>query len=92
MEREKYGLDGDKAEVYFTDVLKAYGSLPEIEGETYTFESILWDEIAHAGLKIRWFNEPFYHTEYLSDGATAHLEESKINNFETYTLLIVKRM
>ena len=92
LERSKYGLDGDKAEVYFTKILKKFEPLPEFEDETHPYESILWDEIAHAGYKIRWFNEPFYHAEYLPDGVTAHAREAILPNFKTYTVMISKKM
>lgn len=90
LERAKYGLNGDKAEAYYLEVLKKYGPLPEFEGETVTFESILYDDIANAGLKIRWFNRIIYYTEYLPDGATMNTRKRLENNLNTYACLLDK--
>lgn len=68
-ERKKYNLLGDKAEVYFTHVLKAY-PFPEIEGENFVTEEIVWNAIACDDYYIRWYNEIIYITEYLADGLT----------------------
>lgn len=90
-ERRKLGLMGDKAEAYYTDVLRKYGPMDVTPGETYTWEGILWDRIAHAGLKIRWFNEMIYYCEYLDDGATANEEKARRSNFISYAKLIGQR-
>lgn len=92
IERPKYGLTGDKAEAYYLDVLKKYGPMPTVPGEFYTWEGVLWDRIAHAGLKIRWANQAIYITEYLPDGATANRAKAKKENFGTYTILVSERL
>lgn len=92
LERKKFGLDGDKAEAYYLDILKKYGPMPTVPGEYYTWEGILWDRIAHAGKKIRWFNKKIYCTEYLPGGATDKRIEAKHSNFFTYTILVSERM
>lgn len=69
MERGQYGLWGDKAEVYKTSVLKKY-PFPEIAGENFLTESVVWDRIADDGLKIRWYNRVIYMCEYREDGLT----------------------
>ena len=68
-ERKKYNLFGDKAEVYFTDVLKRY-PFPEIEGENFLTEEVVWNAIACDGYYLRWFSDIIYITEYLEDGLT----------------------
>lgn len=68
-ERRKYHLEGDKAEVYFTDVLKKY-PFPEIPGEKFISEEIVWNAIARDGYYLRWFNEIVYVCSYLEDGLT----------------------
>lgn len=68
-ERHKYHLEGDKAEVYFTDVLKQY-PFPEIPGEKFISEETVWNAIARDGYYIRWFNEIIYICSYLEDGLT----------------------
>lgn len=68
-ERRKYHLEGDKAEVYFTDILKKY-PFPEISGETFISEEIVWNAIARDEYYIRWFNEIIYICSYLDGGLT----------------------
>jgi glycosyltransferase involved in cell wall biosynthesis len=92
LERRKYGLEGDKAEAYYLDVLKKYGPMPVASGENYTWEGVLWDRIAHAGKKIRWFNKKIYCTQYLPGGATDTRIEARSNNFYTYTTYVSERM
>ncbi len=70
LERNKHGIVGDKAEVYYTDVLRRY-PFPEINGEKFLTERIVWDKIAHDGYLIRYFNEGIYYCEYLEDGLTS---------------------
>ncbi len=90
LERNKYGLYGDKAEVYFTDILRKY-PFPEFEGEYFVTEGCVWDAIAADGYKIRWFNKPIYVCEYLNDGLTntgANELEGSIKNFKGYLYFI----
>ena len=68
-ERRKYHLEGDKAEVYFTDVLKKY-PFPEIPGEKFISEEIVWNAIARDGYYLRWFNKIIYICSYLEGGLT----------------------
>lgn len=92
LERSKYSLDGDKAEAYYLGVFKEYGPMPNIPGEYYTWEGVLYDRIAHAGKKIRWFNKKIYYTEYLTDGATKTRIEAREKNFFTYSIFVSERM
>jgi len=68
-ERRKFHLEGDKAEVYFTDILKKY-PFPEIPGENFISEEIVWNAIAREGYYLRWFNEIIYICSYLECGLT----------------------
>lgn len=68
-ERRKYHLEGDKAEVYFTEVLKQY-PFPEIPEENFISEEIVWNAIARDNYYIRWFNDIIYICSYLDDGLT----------------------
>lgn len=88
LQRKEYKLCGDKAEVYFTKVLRMYYPIPTIPGEYYTWEAVLWNKIAHNGYKIRWYGDVIYYTEYLEGGATAGESRARYDNFKTYTLLI----
>lgn len=77
-ERRKYNLLGDKAEVYFTDVLKQH-PFPEIPGEKFISEEIVWNAIARDGYYLRWFNEIIYICDYLDDGLTKDNTKDKNN-------------
>jgi glycosyltransferase involved in cell wall biosynthesis len=69
LERIQYNIHGDKAEVFYTHILKKY-KFPEFEGETFLTENIVWNKIAYDGYKIRWFNQIIYICNYLEDGLT----------------------
>lgn len=71
LERRKYDLLGDKAEVYRTDILKKF-KFPEFENEFFVTEAVVWDAIAYNGYKMRWYNQPIYVTDYLQDGLTCN--------------------
>ncbi len=75
LERKKYGLLGDKAEIYKTEILKQY-PFPEFEGENFIRESAVWDRIAKDGLKIRFYSKIIYICEYIEDGLTKNTNES----------------
>lgn len=74
LEREKCNIYGDKAEVFYTDILKKY-KFPEYEGENFVSENVVWYAIANDGYKIRWFNEIIYICNYLDDGLTNNIEK-----------------
>lgn len=85
LDRPKYKINGDKAEVYFTNVLLKY-PFPVFEGENYLTEAVVWNRIARDGYKLRWFNKEIYVCEYRQDGLS--MNASNINNFKGYTLFI----
>ncbi|MGN1310301.1 MAG: glycosyltransferase family 2 protein [Clostridia bacterium] len=70
IERRKYNILGDKAEVFYTEVLRKY-EFPQIENERFLSEAYIWNKIALDGYKIRWINEIFIICNYLQDGLTA---------------------
>lgn len=67
--RKNFSIRGDKAEVYYTYLIKKY-PFPEFEGEKFATERLVWNQIAAEGKLVRYFNEPIYYCEYLSDGLT----------------------
>ena len=77
-ERRKYHLEGDKAEVYFTEVLRKY-PFPEIPGENFISEEIVWNAIAREGYYLRWFNEIIYICDYLDGGLTKDNSKDRNN-------------
>lgn len=72
LEREQYGLNGDKCNVFKTEVLKEY-PFPVFEGENFMTEAVVWDKMAYDGYKMRWFNKIVYLCEYLEDGLSRNL-------------------
>lgn len=69
LERSANNLLGDKAEAYYTELLKTY-KFPLAENERFVTECLLWDKLAFDGYKIRWFNEIITKGDYLEDGLT----------------------
>lgn len=68
-QRKECNLLGDKAEAYFTAVLRKY-PFPEFEGEKFVTEEVVWNAIAKDGYYLRWFNSIIYICDYLDDGLT----------------------
>lgn len=67
IERDKYHINGDKFEIYYTKVLKDY-PFPVFEGERFLTEAVVWNRIAKKGLMLRWHHEAIYIGEYLENG------------------------
>ena len=82
--RNRYHLDGDKAEIYRKELLLQF-PFPEFENEKFIGEGAVWNTIAKAGYKVRWYNKIIYIGNYLPDGLTSHVNELKKNNFNGYT-------
>lgn len=74
LERRKYHINGDKAEVFYTEVMRKY-PFPEFDGENFLTEAVVWNRIAHDGYKLRFFNDTIYICDYLSDGLSANSEK-----------------
>jgi glycosyltransferase involved in cell wall biosynthesis len=89
LERYKYQIKGDKAEVYKLAELKRY-RFPEIIGENFITEAVLWNRIARDGYYLRHFNEIIYYCEYLEDGLTKNIDRNFVNNFKGYTLYLTE--
>lgn len=67
LERKKFGLNRDMAEVFFTDKLKKY-EFRVWKGEKFTPEEVVWNQIAIDGYKLRWYNKITYLCEYQQGG------------------------
>lgn len=85
LERAKHSILGDKAEVFYTDLLKRY-PFPVFDGENFLSEDIVWNRIARDGYKIRWFNEGLYFCEYL-EGGLSRSSDKELKNFNGYKLV-----
>lgn len=79
LEREKYGVQFDLAEIYKTKYLKKY-PFPEFEGENFLTEAVVWDKMAYEGLIKRIHQEVIYYSEYLEDGLTVNSEQKFRSN------------
>ncbi len=62
-------IDGERADVWFTDIHRKF-KYPEIEGERFMTECVVWNRMAYAGYKIRFFDDIIWICEYLDDGLT----------------------
>lgn len=69
LERQKYNINGDKAEIFYTDILRK-NKFPEFEGENFVTEALVWNRIAKQGYKIRWSQDIIYICQYREDGLT----------------------
>ena len=87
LERPNYGISGDKAEVYYTNILRKY-PFPEFEGERFLTECIVWDRIAAAGYKMRFYNRIAIICNYLEDGLTSNGRSLFLKNPKGYGLFL----
>lgn len=90
-ERRKYGLLGDKAEAYRTDILRDK-RFKEFDGENFLSEDTLWNEIAMDGYFVRWYPKAIYRCEYLADGLTNQSTAKDLKNFEGFTYAVKQRI
>ena len=67
LERYKYGLERDMAEVFITDKLRKY-EFKVWPGEKFTPEEVVWNQMALEGYKLRWYNKITYLCEYQKGG------------------------
>lgn len=76
--RSKYHVVGDLSEVFRTDVIREF-PFPEIEGEKFCPEVLVWNRIARK-YKLRYFNEAIYIAEYQPEGLTARIVEIRMKS------------
>jgi glycosyltransferase involved in cell wall biosynthesis len=69
--RYKYHVTGDMAEVFRTSVLREF-PFPEIDGERFCPEALLWNRIAQK-YKLRCFSKVIYYRDYLGGGLTSKI-------------------
>ena len=77
--RNKYMIKGDLAEVYKTRVLKNF-PFPEIQGEKFCPEALIWNRIAHHGYRLRYFPKVLKIIEYLPDGLTSSIVKIRMRS------------
>lgn len=81
----KYHQNGDKAEVFYTDVLKKF-PFPEIRGNKFVPEALVWYRIAAAGYKLIIKEKAIYNCDYISDGYTKNFKKNLRKNSKGFTL------
>lgn len=85
-----HNILGDKAEVFKTAVLRQF-PFPEIAGEKFITECLVWYRIARAGYYLRLNNECLYLAEYQPDGLSARSVEIRAKNYKG-TLLFYREL
>ncbi len=86
-ERVKYGITGDKKEVWRTALMRQY-PFPAFEGENFLTEVTVWFAFSQAGHPVRWVNQGLAVCEYLKDGLSAKALELSKKNFNGYTYAV----
>ncbi|WP_303918336.1 glycosyltransferase family A protein [Treponema berlinense] len=81
----KYKMSGDKAEVFFTDVLRQF-SFPEIPNNKFVPEALVWYRIAAAGYKLIIKDEAIYQCDYIADGYTQNFKSNLKKNCNGFAL------
>jgi glycosyltransferase involved in cell wall biosynthesis len=90
-ERKRFNIDGDKSEVFKTDILKKF-KFPEFENENFLTEAAVFIKMGFY-YKIRYYNKKICVCEYLVDGisATLHLSYHKNPKGFAYLNKITKK-
>ena len=76
--RLKHHVTGDLKEVFRTSVLREF-PFPEIEGERFCPEQLVWFRIAQK-YKLHYFNRPIYIAAYQEQGITAGIVKARMNS------------
>lgn len=87
LERYRYHLQGDKAEIYRTELLRRF-PFPEFKGEKFIAENAVFGRIARAGYIVRWYPDITYICEYREDGLTNNVAMKAETFFQGYTYMI----
>ncbi len=77
-ERLNSGLEGDMAEVWYTDKLREF-PFPEFKGEKFLGEDTVWVQLS-GKYKMRFFNQAIYVSQYLEGGLTLNRRRHNIQS------------
>lgn len=91
LEKENYNISGDKALVYYTNILKKY-PFPTFKNENFLTEDVVWDQIAHDRYELRWINEVICLCEYYETGLSKNWKTNLKNNPKGYALFIKQKI
>lgn len=86
LQRSQFDLDADMVEAYKTDIFKKF-PMAEWPGEKFAPEQIALNEIALAGLRLRWHQDIIYICDYLPDGLTMGSNRLVKNNPMGYAMM-----
>lgn len=81
----KYHQTGDKAEVFYTDILKQF-SFPDIPGNKFVPEALIWYRIANTGYKLIVKENAIYNCDYIADGYTKNFKQNLKKNSQGFAL------
>lgn len=81
----KYRMTGDKAEVFYTDVLKQF-PFPDLPNNKFVPEALVWYRIANAGYKLILKDEAIYQCDYIADGYTQNFMSNLRKNCSGFAL------
>ena len=87
LDRLKHNITGDKAEAFYTDILRKY-PFPTFEGEKFVTECVVWDRMASDGYKLRFYNRISIICNYLDDGLSARGYDLYFRNPRGYALYL----
>lgn len=91
LERIQFGLHRDMAEVFFTDKIRQY-EFKVWQGEKFTPEEVVWNQMALDGYRLRWYNKITYLCEYqhggLSDSTWSLLRDNPMG----YAMMFDQRL
>lgn len=83
-------VDGERAIVFYTEVHRKF-KYPEFPGEKFMTEAVVYNRIAHAGYKIRFYNDIIWIYKYIDDGLTRLGSSAFINNPRGFGLWLKER-
>lgn len=83
-------FDGERAFVFYTEFHRAY-KYPEIAGENFMTEAVVWNRMANDGYKMRFYNDIIWVFEYKEDGLTKAGNRVFLNNPRGYGLWLKEK-
>lgn len=91
IERSKYGLTLDMAEVFITEKIRKY-TFKVWKNEKFVPEEVVWNQMALDGYKIRWYNKVTYLCEYQPEGMTVAIWSLFDENPMGYAMMFNSRL
>lgn len=83
-------MKGERALALYTDIHKQY-RYPEIAGENFMTEAVVWNRMANDGFKVRFFNDIIWIYEYREDGLTKAGKRVFLDNPQGYILWLKEK-